>query len=143
MSQQDTSSSRNLIIGIIAIILVMTAVFSIVFKMVGLELGSAPTTSTEPVAEATSTYTSEELAAGKKLGEKVYNMACIACHTPGMAGAPKLGDSASWMARIKKGEATLIDNAINGFNGMPPRGGRNELSDEDVEWAVRYMLDAI
>src|SRR5690606_28016214 len=48
-------------------------------------------------------------------GEEVYNMACVACHGAGVAGAPKFGDAAAWTQRIAQGEATLNKHAIEGF----------------------------
>jgi cytochrome c5 len=77
-------------------------------------------------------------------GEEVYNMACVACHGAGVAGAPKFGDAAAWGPRIAKGEATLHKHGIEGFQGdagfMPPKGGRVDLSDQSVINAVDYMI---
>lgn len=77
-------------------------------------------------------------------GEQVYNMACVACHGAGVAGAPKMGDAAAWGPRIAKGEATLHKHAIEGFQGdagfMPPKGGRVDLSDQSIINAVDYMI---
>ena len=76
-------------------------------------------------------------------GPQVYNEACIACHGAGIGGAPVLGDVAAWAARIAKGEDALHGNAINGYTGvgyMPPKGGRQDLSDEEVIDAVDYMI---
>ncbi len=77
-------------------------------------------------------------------GEEVYNMACVACHGAGVAGAPKHGDAAAWKARIAKGADTLHKHAIEGFQGdagfMPPKGGRVDLSDQSVINAVDYMV---
>jgi cytochrome c5 len=67
----------------------------------------------------------------------------MACHAMGILNAPKLGDKAGWADRIAKGEATLIQNAINGLNVMPPRGGNASLSDEEVKLSVQYMLEAV
>ncbi len=78
-----------------------------------------------------------------KSGQEVYETKCKVCHEAGVAGAPKYGDQAAWIARIEKGEATLIQNAINGLNAMPPRGGHTDLHDEEVKGAVLYMLAAI
>jgi cytochrome c5 len=62
----------------------------------------------------------------------------------GIAGAPKVGDAAAWEARIAQGEQTLLDHAINGYQGsagyMPAKGGFAFLSDEDVAAAVAYMV---
>ncbi len=77
-------------------------------------------------------------------GPQVYNGACIACHATGAAGAPKIGDQGVWAPRIAKGMEILQQHAINGFQGesgyMPPKGGRTDLSDEEVVSAVEYMV---
>lgn len=80
--------------------------------------------------------------AEKATPESLYNTACAACHTAGIAGAPKFADKGAWTGRIGKGLETLTNNAINGINGMPARGG-SALSDADIKSAVEYMLDAI
>ena len=72
--------------------------------------------------------------------KSAYTASCFACHGTGAAGAPKTGDKAAWKKRIAQGMATLNDHAINGFKGMPPRGG-SSLSDEAVEAVVKYMVD--
>ena len=77
-------------------------------------------------------------------GPQVYNTACLSCHGAGVAGAPILGDAAGWSARIAQGNDVLNDHAINGFSGsagyMPPKGGRLDLSDQEVIDAVAYMV---
>jgi cytochrome c5 len=77
-------------------------------------------------------------------GDEVYNTACAACHTAGIAGAPKTGDVAAWSSRIEQGLDTLSAHAINGYQGsagyMPPKGGRTDLSDDAVRAAVEYMV---
>jgi cytochrome c5 len=40
-----------------------------------------------------------------------------------------------------KGMDGLVASAINGLNVMPPRGGRNDLSDEDIRAAVVFMAE--
>ena len=80
-------------------------------------------------------------AAGPVDGKAIYDQACFACHGTGAAGAPKFGDSGAWSARINQGMDTMYDHAINGFKGMPPRGGRADLDDESVKAAVKYMVD--
>lgn len=77
-------------------------------------------------------------------GPQVYNAACIACHGPGIGGAPVFGDVAGWAPRIAKGVATLGENAIKGFTDvgyMPPKGGRADLSDQEILDAVTYMVN--
>lgn len=91
----------------------------------------------EPEEKQRPAKSSEEMLA---LGEKVFQRSCAACHRTGIAGAPKIGDRQAWAERIAKGMDTLIDHAVHGFRGMPPRGGDVSLSDEEVEAAVRYLL---
>ena len=74
------------------------------------------------------------------VGESVYNMACMACHTSGVAGAPKLGDKDAWNPRLEQGWDALVHNAIKGKGSMPPKGGRMDLSDGDITNAVGFML---
>ncbi|MCF6226860.1 MAG: c-type cytochrome [Xanthomonadales bacterium] len=73
-------------------------------------------------------------------GADTYKAACAMCHGPGIAGAPKSGDAAAWKDRIAKGEETLIKHSLEGFQGMPVKGGRMDLSDEAVTAAVKYMI---
>ncbi len=78
-------------------------------------------------------------------GPQVYNTACLACHGAGIGGAPVLGDAEGWSARIAQGMDVLKDHAINGYTGsvgyMPAKGGRVDLSDEEVAAAVDYMVE--
>ncbi len=78
-------------------------------------------------------------------GKAVYDGSCFACHTSGLAGAPKLGDKAAWEPRVAQGMDTLVARAIQGFQGqggiMPPKGGRADLADADVKAAVMYMVE--
>ncbi len=76
---------------------------------------------------------------GPRSGADVYNT-CAACHNTGAAGAPKLGDVAGWAPRIAKGNDTLYDHAINGFNGMPAKGLCGNCSDDEIKAAVDYMV---
>lgn len=72
-------------------------------------------------------------------GAAVYASACQACHMAGAAGAPIPG-SDLWNERATKGLDQLAYSAINGLNAMPAKGGRADLSDEEVTAAVEYML---
>ena len=77
-------------------------------------------------------------------GPQVYNNACLACQGAGIAGAPVLGNRQAWAPRIDKGRDVLYDHSLNGFQGnagyMPPKGGRTDLSDDEVKRAVDYMI---
>jgi cytochrome c5 len=73
-------------------------------------------------------------------GESVYAGLCKTCHEAGVAGAP-IADSEQMSARLEeKGLDTLVANAINGLNAMPPRGGNPTLTDEQIRAAVEFML---
>lgn len=76
-----------------------------------------------------------------KTGQQVFDTTCTSCHTAGLAGAHKIGDSAAWAPIIKQGYDTLVKNAIHGIRGMPPKGGNPALSDLEVERAVVYMAN--
>jgi len=81
------------------------------------------------------------------VGEQTYKKACITCHDTGMAGAPKFGDKAAWKGRIAQGIDTLYEHAIHGFKGATgfklAKGGRHDLSDDDVIAAVDYMVNSV
>ena len=76
-------------------------------------------------------------------GKSVFDVACSACHGTGVAGAPRIGDTAAWASRIAQGTATLEKHALEGFQGetgmMPAKGGRTDLADDAVRAAVEYM----
>jgi cytochrome c5 len=101
---------------------------------------AAPAAAAAPAAEAAPAKVSLEV------GKKIYDTACMACHTAGIAGAPKLGDKGQWADRIQKGMPVLYDHAINGFQGsagvMPAKGG-SQASDAEVKAAVDYMIAAV
>ena len=77
-------------------------------------------------------------------GEDVYNGACMACHSAGIAGAPATGDQIAWAGRISKGIDALYDSGINGVagTGMIARGGCSDCSDDDIRAAVDFMVDS-
>ncbi len=76
-------------------------------------------------------------------GESVYNQACAACHGTGAGGAPMVGKVDQWAPRIAKGMDALHDAGVNGIAGtaMMAKGGRADLSDEQVVAAVDYMVE--
>lgn len=78
--------------------------------------------------------------AGPRSGDQIYNSACLACHSTGVAGAPKVGDKAAWGPRAKKGIDGLLKNAIHGLNAMPPKGTCADCSDDELKAAIEHML---
>lgn len=98
----------------------------------------------EAVAKRLAPVGQVELAAadGAKVlqsGEAVFNGGCVACHGAGIAGAPKVGDAGAWAPRIAQGFDTLVKHAVDGFKGMPPKGGNSSLDKVEVARAVAYM----
>jgi len=80
---------------------------------------------------------------GPRSGEEVYNSACMACHSTGAGGAPKMADVAAWADRIAKGMDALYASGLNGVagTGMIAKGGCMNCSDEEIYAAVDYMVD--
>lgn len=79
-------------------------------------------------------------------GEMIYTNVCAACHAAGVAGAPAMQASA-WEGRMDQGMDVMVAHAIEGYTGsagyMPPKGGRTDLSDEQVRATVEWMLSSL
>ena len=75
-----------------------------------------------------------------KTGEQVYAAQCSACHTAGLAGAPKFGDAAAWAPRNAQGYDVLLTSALKGKNAMGAQGG-GDYSDVEIGRAVVYMAN--
>lgn len=76
-----------------------------------------------------------------KTGEQVYAAVCAACHSAGVAGAPKTGDSGAWAKFIGEGFDSMLKVAIEGKGAMPAKGGNPTLDDLEVARAVVYMAN--
>lgn len=87
-----------------------------------------PVSRTQPVPERT--------------GEQIVKARCIECHGTGKNGAPRIGDKAAWIPRMKQGFDGVVRSAINGHGAMPPRGGMADLTDSEIRAAVTYMFQA-
>lgn len=74
-------------------------------------------------------------------GGSVYGSVCYACHATGAAGAPKVGDKAAWLPRLREGDATLQQHALQGYNAMPARGGCAACSNAEIRAAIGYMTE--
>ena len=72
-------------------------------------------------------------------GESTYKTSCAVCHGTDSMGAPMKGDKKAWAKVIAKGMDTVYKDAINGINGMPPKGGTS-LDDAKFKEAVDYMV---
>jgi cytochrome c len=74
-------------------------------------------------------------------GEKGYKASCAICHDNPVIGAPVPGNIDKWEEVLKKGREKVLHNALNGINGMPPRGGTN-LSDDEIKEIVDFMINS-
>ena len=154
MSQKnETISYRNTLIFIFTVSCIIVTIFVAKFIFDGLKADDTHVGFNEeainlrlkPVGEVN---TGEMVAvaaapAKPKTAKEIYDATCVACHGSGVLNAPKFGDKAGWADRIAKGNDTLLKNAINGLNAMPPRGGNAGLSDEDVKRTLDYMLASV
>ncbi len=99
----------------------------------------------EAMAPTVTTVAEPEPVAAALSGPQVYNSACLACHAAGVGGAPVTGDAAAWAPRVSQGVAVLQQHAIEGYTGstgfMPAKGGRTDLSDDEIADAVDYMVE--
>ncbi len=78
--------------------------------------------------------------ASLKTGEQVYQAQCTACHTAGVAGAPKLGDADGWAPRIKTGHEALLVSVLKGKGAMGAQGG-GDFNDLEIARAVVYVAN--
>jgi cytochrome c5 len=74
-------------------------------------------------------------------GEEIVRDQCSKCHQAGVGGAPKPGDKEAWVPRLNRGLDTLVQSAIMGHGGMPPRGGQADLRDSELRAAILYMFN--
>ena len=105
-----------------------------------IQVETAPAAVETTASPAGATTADAGEAAAPQSGEQVYQQSCQGCHATGAAGAPKLGDVATWAPRIAAGMDTLIANAVNGLNAMPPKGLCMSCSDAELQAAVEYMV---
>lgn len=80
-----------------------------------------------------------------KQGREIWLGTCEACHANDVAGAPLVTNKTAWAPRLTKGKDVLYTSALSGLTGpkgtqMPPRGGNDNLTDDQVKAAVEYMM---
>jgi len=68
-----------------------------------------------------------------------WTRSCALCHVNGEAGAPVVGDSVAWSARIEQGEETVMRNVLYGLNSMPPLGYCMACEVEDFLALIGFM----
>ncbi len=108
-------------------------------KPVG-QVNIAGESGTQEAAAPSADAGTETAAAEPMTPDQIYQSKCFSCHGTGAAGAPKLGDAAVWAPRIAQGMDTLVANATNGLNAMPPKGLCMECSADDIRAVVEYMV---
>lgn len=74
-------------------------------------------------------------------GKVIYKQACAVCHTDGKFGAPKIGDKAAWAPLIKQNLDVLFARAIAHYKGIPYQGKQFDISNSDIEAAVKYIVN--
>lgn len=73
-------------------------------------------------------------------GKSTYDSVCAACHKGGVLNAPKHGQTPKWRKLAREGFNDLVGNALVGVRQMPAKGGKMELTDMQVAWAVHYLV---
>jgi cytochrome c5 len=76
-----------------------------------------------------------------RTSESIVRAQCATCHESGRDGAPKIGDRAAWIPRLKRGLDPLVASAVHGHGPMPSRGGLPDLSDTEIRGAIVYMFN--
>ncbi|SUD47194.1 cytochrome c5 [Pseudomonas fluorescens] len=78
---------------------------------------------------------------GAKTPDEIIAKHCNACHSTGLLGAPKIGDTAAWKERAdhQGGLDGILAKAITGINAMPPKGTCADCSDADLKGAIEKM----
>jgi cytochrome c5 len=79
--------------------------------------------------------------ATQRSGEEMVKTVCAACHTTGVAKAPKIGNAAEWAAPIKSGLPAMLKTVISGKNAMPPRAGASDATDLELTRAIIHMAN--
>ncbi len=162
MSDQDSIFFRNFSILVVVLILftIVLAVGSSIFQdklvknledrkdrsTIQASIAPAAKVNTDPNAIIAVAEVTEIPFDGSTDGELIYTNVCTACHGTGAGGAPKL-EASAWKDRLSKGPEAILANAIKGFTGnsglMPAKGGRTDLTDEQVKAAVEFMTGSL
>lgn len=152
----DSSAHENNFIKVFIGVLVVLTAFTLFCVAVARALAPAPDTTNDTLLRAAlleriepvaSVNTSEDqvsqpvtavAAAAPVSTDELVQVSCGACHTSGVAGAPKFDDADEWAKRREAGLDALVASVINGKGAMPARAG-TQHSDEDLRLAVIQM----
>lgn len=64
---------------------------------------------------------------------------CAQCHLRPETTAPLAGAAPQWVERVRKGEAVLMRNVVEGIGAMPPLGYCSACSEEDLRALTRML----
>ena len=71
-----------------------------------------------------------------------YATYCSACHSNKAIGAPVINDKEAWDEVLEKGIDEVYENGLNGINAMPPKGTAMDLTDEQFNKIVDYIVSS-
>lgn len=77
----------------------------------------------------------------ERTADQIVKSHCATCHEAGTAGAPRPGDRGAWAPRFSRGVDMLVLSAVRGHGGMPPRGGKADLTDAELRSAVLHLFN--
>jgi mono/diheme cytochrome c family protein len=82
-------------------------------------------------------------------GKQVYERNCLACHgANGKGSIPGVPDFNAKNGRLSKSDSALLSSIITGIQSpgssmpMPPRGGNSQLTDADLNAALKYIKES-
>ena len=75
-----------------------------------------------------------------RTSQAIVEAQCAQCHQNGVNGAPRIGDRAAWIPRLKNGLDPLVASAVHGHGAMPARGGMPDLDKQEIRDAILYMF---
>ena len=79
---------------------------------------------------------------GIRTGQEVYQMSCVGCHANKALGAPLSFSKAEWEPRLEaRGYEKVLENAMKGYNAMPPLGACGDCNQDEISAAIDYMLE--
>ena len=74
---------------------------------------------------------------------EIYETNCKICHGLADSGAPQTGVVADWQERSAMGMDVLLDNAMNGYQAMPPMGGCFHCTEDDFRQLISFMTSGL
>lgn len=76
-------------------------------------------------------------------GQDIYDTNCMVCHGMPGTGAPQSGTPSDWRERSTKGMHVVLNNAMDGFQAMPPMGGCFDCTEEDFTQLITFMTNGM